>query len=754
MFQKLTKWFCFVLFLTVIGFEQPARTAGPVSQADAKPAATETVVEEINTQLKINKETLFKGASRQLRIVAANVMLFSNEPLARQILVNALLQPENTSARAAVCKALSDAKVSAEPIKRKEDFIKPLLEMLKTSDSEHGKAAAEAFLLFAFEKTFRLLEKTSMDTSLPSQARINVMYALKLQPDIKAILTLIKLLDDSDDSVAATSENILRSLGMPVGKDIKARKRMVNELKRKGRNQFLRDWLIRQESQMHKMSTELEYWEKMYLTALDKLYDNIGDDAAKGKFLAEHLRVDKATVRLWTLEKVSQWHRGTKSNLPSAIGPILVELVSDVDRDVRLKTAKLLSLMVQLNSAQKLLEQIEVEHDDEVKTELFAALGAACHYAFSPNSGIKLAIEIRKQTLELAAKYVTDESTVKSQKGAEVIRKLLSQNGLSSAETAKYLNLLAGRYATAKSGGEDVLRGELLTAMAGLCAQNSYKAESSELFGPIFEEALGDEADLIRQIAVDGLIYIDKAKAIKLLRQGFVDDKSNIIRTRIIELAGEVGSSEDLVWLAERLEAVNESEAVWRSMLKIFDRSQAVVLEQWMGKLGVENSVSKLNDVQVTAFFETAERKASSEDKYPMLERCRAKLAQLYKKSRAYEQAAEYFGTLRKTVKKPAEKKRLLGELLEVYLMWPNIDAASQLVNNSLLEGDLDANDVIIQLIDSYLAEPFEGTEAKAVLAAFSQIKPADRPQWAEHLKRWAGPGTKPIEEQETKEEE
>ena len=748
---KITKWLFLTALILAAGCQPPAQ----LEQAEIEQVEVEEVVQpevdvqvqahaqpevaEIGTQLKINKETLLGGATQRIRTDAAGVMLLSNELLARQILIETLLQSENTQARAAVCKALSAAKDLQEPIKSKEDFINPLIEMLKTSDSVHGKLAAEAILLFDFEQTYGLLEQTALASSLPVQARVNAMYALKLQPDVKAILTLMKLLDDSEGSVRLASESILLALGMPVGKDAETRLQMIDELRRKGRYQFLRDWLIRQQAQIRKMGTELGYWQKKYLSALDKIYDELSDDAAKGKFLVEHLQVDKASVRLLALEKVSQWRVGTKSNLPAAIGPILIELVSDTDRQVRLKTASLLSLMVELDSSQKLLQQIAVEPDDEVKTEMFVALGGACHYAFSANSGVKLGIKIRKQTLELAAKYVTDKDPVKSYKGAKVIRRLLGQDGLSSKETARYINLLAGRYDVARSKGDVVLQGELLNAMAGLCAQNSYKAESSELFGPIFEAALSDESNLIRETAVEGLIYIDKAMAIRLLRKGFAEDSSEIIRARVIGLAGEVGGGEDLVWLAERMQVASDSEAVWQSMVKIFARSGAVVLEEWMGKFGAENSVIKLSDTQMTAFLEIAERKAVAEGKSLLAAKIRESLARVYKRNRAYERAAEYFGTLRKGAEKDEDKSRFLGELLEVYLVWGNVEAASQLVNNSLLERDLGPDDVIIRLIDRYLAKPFEGTDPKAVLAAFGQLKPEGRPQWDRHYRRWTG---------------
>jgi len=74
--------------------------------------------------------------------------------------------------------------------------------------------------------------------------------------------------------------------------------------------------------------------------------------------------------------------KGTgKPKLSDALKATLLDLVSNKNRQVRLKTAQLLALMWELNSAQRLLGQLEVETDAAVKQELFVALGGACYFA-------------------------------------------------------------------------------------------------------------------------------------------------------------------------------------------------------------------------------------------------------------------------------------------------------------------------------------------------------------------------------------
>jgi HEAT repeat protein len=441
---------------------------------------------------------------------------------------------------------------------------------------------------------------------------------------------------------------------------------------------------------------------------------------------------------LWALEKVHRWRLGTKSKLPVELGPILTNLISDQDNDVRLKTAKLLSLMGGMNSAEKLLQQLEVEQNDEVRMELFVALGGACYYAFLPDSEFKILPEIRKQALEWAVKYLSEQEPKKAQKGAEVIKKLLEQNGLTSGEVDKYLGSLVKRYRQEKDKAGGALRGELLSAMAGLCAQSVYKAESARLFKPLFEKALRDDTDLVREAAVDGLVYIDKARALKVLRKDFVNDSSIVIRKKLIDLASEVGGQDNLVWLAEKIGSTAESEPAWQAMLKIFKRSDAALLNEWVGKFDSQHSQGGLSDDQKLSVLEIAERKAVGENKLKMLTDVRKKLAKFYSKSGEFERAAEYLGMLRQSAQSTEQREAILGDLLGVYLRWPNIEAATQLVNNCLLEKDLEPNNVIVLSIDNYLADLPAAAEPHAILEALAKIETVEvRPMWARHMERW-----------------
>jgi len=727
-----------IILMLAIGCQQAGfSTNTPAFGANAANGArTEAKPDE---QLEINKNALLEGPSEQIRIKAATVMLGSENPLAREILLNAVKQTKNSAARMAVCKALIQARASKGSVKNMDDFIQPLLGVFATEVAEESQLAAEATLIFEYEKIGKSLEDITTDASKPVKTRLNAIQALKRQPDMEATIRLIRLVDDPIKQVAAEAEEALHSLGIPVGENYWTREQNIIELLSKGKDVFLRDWLIHQEALLREMRTELNSWQKRYLTELSKRYDGISDDTVRGKFLAEHLGSSEAITKLWALEKVFQWRKGTNPKLPPELEPILVNLISDPDKDVRLKTATLLSLMVHLNSAQQLLAQLEVEPDDQVKTELLVALGGACSNALK-TSPVTISSEIRKQALEIAAKYLFEEDTGKAQKGAEVIRKLLEPEGLKPEELDVYLAKLVTRYNQQENKPDAALRGELLSAMAGLCAQGSAgKAKAATLFGPLFVEALRDETDFVRETAVDGLIYIDKAIALKRLRKDiFINDPSEILRKKLIELAGSEGGKEDLTWLAEKIGSNSESGPAWQAMLKIFNGSDSGILNEWMDKFTSQSSKTKLSDEQKIAFLKIAEAKATGENRTNMLKSVREKLAELYKRIGQFERAAEYLDRLYKAARTAKEREAILPNLLDAYLKGSKAELAAELVRKCLEKEDLGPDNAVLGPINNYLSKPPTGADPNAVLKVLSGVKlSVSRPKWQEWLKNW-----------------
>ena len=747
-----TKRLYLIILMLAIGCQQVG-----ISTNDAVFAANATngapAKAKPDEQLELNKNSLLTDPSEQIRVKAATVMLDSENPVYRKILLDVLKDAKNSPARIAVCKAFIKARLSKKEIENKDDFIQPLLGVFSTENPEESQLAAEAMLIFGYDKIGQSLEDITTDGLKPVKMRINAVNALELRPDMGATISLIRLVDDSNKQVSAEAEKALRSLGIPVGESPYERWQNINELRLKGRDEFMRDWLIRQATQMRNLRIEVKSWQDRFISALDSYYDNISDDAARGNYLKDHLGMSEARIKLWALDKVYKWQFASdKPKLPAELEPILLSLISDPDKDVRLKTAGL-SVLTRMNSAQPLLAQLESEPDDQVKIELLDALGGTCSNALSVTP-VKVTPEVRKQALELAAKYLAEEDAGKARKGAEVLQKLLEPNGLQQEELEGYLGLLVKRYNQQKEKPNGALRGELLSAMAGLCTPtpgSASRVKAAQLFKPLFIETLSDKTDFVRETAVEGLIYIDKADALKRLRtQKFFDDPSEILRKKLIGVAGEVGGKEDLEWLAGKIGSNSESALAWQAMLKIFDGSDSSTLKEWMEKLTSPESKIKLSNDQKIAFLKKTEAKAAGEAK--MLETVRKKLAELYYETGQFERAAEYFDMLYKSAPTAGEKEVILPKLLDAYLRGSKVEPAAELVRECLVKEDLSSGNIVLNSIDNYLSKP-SGADPNVVIKALSGVKLSGaRPNWEKWLKGWTDRLSKSEESDKPKE--
>lgn len=719
-----------VILMLAIGCQQ----ASIAQEMPPEPPQSTPANAELDPQLKVNKDALLNGS-----IDAATVMLFHDDPKAREILLDALKQSENSPARMAVCNALIQARVSKTAVKNDQDFIEPLLGVFDTKTDAFAQLAADATLIFEYDTIRESLDKIFTDPNKPAKTKINAIHALKLRLDMMATIRLIELVDDPEKQVSAEAENALHSLGIPVGEDPQTRKQNINSIKLQGQVTFLRTQLIRQDAQMRKERAALDLWQRRYKSELDKRYESISDDVARGEFLATYLVDTETVVRLWALDKAYKWRVAPGSKLPEKLSPVLIKLISDGDRDVRLITAELLALMPKLNSASPLLVQLRAEQDDQVKTKLLVALGGACSNAILSNPTATISPEmkeIRKQTLEWAVKFLFEENAEKARNGAEVIKKLLNRDGLEPKEVDRYLGLLSERYDKQKDNPDGILRGELLNEMAALCVQDSTcREKAAQLFENMFVEALRDESNFVREAAVDGLTYINKTNALKRLRSDFINDPSITLRKKIIALADAVGGKEDLNWLSEKIGINSESDPAWQAMLKIFTGSDTGVLKEWMDKLTVQSSKIKLSDEQKIDFLEIAGNAKGNSEYMPEI---RKKLAGLYYKTGQYEQAEGYLSILYEMAQTPEGKKAILPNLLDACLRGAKPERTAELVKSCLTEGDLDPNSIVVQTIDNYFSKPPVGDDPNEVLKVLVAVKvPQGRPQWNQQLKIW-----------------
>ncbi len=709
---------------------------------DDKPAADEG--KTADQQIEVNHDALISGQNEEIRIKAAGLLLTNQSPDARKILLEILKQSENPAARTAVCKALAVASSEKNNIQDREDFLEPLLAIIEKCPPKEAGPAGNALLIFDYEQVGKKLGEIIADNSKPVQARINAINTLKLQPDKKAIFRLLRVLDVCEDQqVITAAEDALRSIGIPTGQNQQEREDIIEAINRKGTAEFLRDREMTR--RQRELITELQKQKlemvTRYLGAMDKVYELTRDESARADILIKHLADPEPEVKLWALDKIEQLRLSSgsnKSNLQTSLGPALVQLIADGNAQVRLKTAKLLSMMSGVPCAEELLGQLEREQDEQVRLELFTALGEACHYAIKTNSGVKVSPQVQKSTLDWAVRFLNEQNPEKANKGAEVVKKLLEQDGLADEEVKKYLELLVERYEREKAGSDTTLRGSLLGVMAGLCAETSHcREEASKMFQEHFQQALAAESELVRTAGFEGLINANKTKALHAFRRDLVNDKSGKIADKGVELAGQVGGNEDLVWLARKVESKQSGKQAWSVMLKIFGRSELDVLNEWLTSLNSRLEENKITNGQMISFLEIAERKAESENKTDILLTVRRELATLYARENNYERAATCLAYLLENAK-PDEKNTIRAELLEVYLDSRNMKSAAKVIENCMLAGQLADENKVASAVDEFLEEPPDSTALQNLLKELSQIKaPQDRPAWAKKLAEW-----------------
>jgi hypothetical protein len=712
--------------------------AAQVAMAGQSLAAQERAIPQeakADPQLEVNREALLRGSTEHFRIAAASLLLASPDPAARKILLDCLGQSDVLVAQA-VCKALGQTRTDANLPLNLDDFIQPLLRLFEGQDQPTAKLAAEAALVFRYDKIGKAIEQLANDRAKPLSTRLNAIYALRLQPDMSAAITLVALVDDDQVKVQATEA--LHAIGIPAGKDPVDRSTTINELKHKNKEEFLRDWVVSQEDRVRKEREQTEAWKRLSLQVLDKLYGTLPDDPERARFLADQLKSQQSELKLWALDKLKEW-RVAGRPVPQEVWPTLASLIGDGDKSVRLAAAQLLAMMAQVCPPEKFLAQLAVEQDEDVKAQLFPALGKACDYALSSDSGVQMAPDAKMKTLQLADDYLSSQDPNRARSAAVVMGRLLEKGGLASRDMDRYLGQLDQRFRRA-GVADATLRSDLVGVMASLCsAQSACKDLAQKRFEAVFEVARSDENDRVREQAVEGFVSIDKASALKKLRQGGMGDKSPKIRKRLIDLATEVGvAKDDLDWLAGRIGPNSpDSEAAWQAMSAIWSRSETEVLRVWLGRLKTPDLKSRLSADQWRAFLALADRKTG--DDTDLRRQVLEDLAVLHDQKGDLDAVAGCLQRLIEVAKDP-QKDLLVGRLLGVFLRQSKVDQAAGLLQAVLDKRDLIADEPMAKATDDYMQAGDRQDRSKVLDAVVKKVSTKEpRPGWDQLRQRWLG---------------
>lgn len=724
----------FVLLIVPAGVGAEAQTEVENDlAADAEP----------NEQLEINREALLRGSSEQIRIKAAQLMLQDETAPARRILLDTLGQSENVAAVAAICRAMAQARAQESSIAKPQELLVPLIHVLTEGNGELGGLAAQASVFFGYDVLGPALEAIVGDPNLPATTRLNAVSALRLQPDKRAVIRLLSLVDDQDEQVAEKARGGLHALGMPVGRNQAERKAITLQLQRKSKDDFLRDYVVGQEKRIQTEQQEVAAWRQLYLESQDRLYAALTEDAQRGAFLIDHLKANQSARRGWALAKAYEWRMAAGSSLPEAMTPVLLGLVADKDRSVRLTTARLLSKMGDAESAQILLDRLEVEPDVEVRSALFVALGMACDIALMEGTDGSVPPEVKRKTLEWAARFLAQSDAGQVREGADVIGRLLTKNGLSGEEVGRYLELLKQRFLSEDLTENSSAQADLLGTMASLCqARSTCRVQAVKLFRDLFDDALGDSNDRIRKNAVEGLLHVDKTRTLERLRAEYPNDSSAAIRQQLMEAAVEVGGGVDLLWLMERLTQAQDRLMAWQAISSIAGRLDGQDLETWLK--GVLTEESPLSADQAISLLQSAERKAVAEKRTASRDWILRSLATQQQRKGDPGAAAKTLVKLISSENEQAEAS-VKGELVKLYLEAGQIDEAIKLVEAHLAQSDLKAGDPMLAGIEAYLGNEAQAGRKESVAKLAGGVTSSEpRPYWERCKTQWLAAPPKP----------
>lgn len=745
-----SRWLHTIVLLLMLVCHDSASGQG---DKPSEEAVTKTPTADLNEQLEINRDSLLRGSTEQIRVKAAILILQDPSPAAHKILLDTLNTAGNTEAVAAVCKALGQARTLEKPITVLKDLFPPILNLLKRPEGPLGALAAEACLFFDYETVGPNLEILVADVNQPTAVRLNLVSVLRQFPDKRVAIRFLRLVDDPDKQVARQVVKGLNALGVDVGKDAADRRAIIARLESTSKDDFLRDaiiakldrtsrddslrnYVLGQEKRIQQERQEMELWRQLYLESLDRLYGALTEDTQRGEFLIQHLKAAQTARRRWALAKAYEWRMAAGSNLPEVMSPVLLGLLSDQDRTVRLSTARLMSKMGDASSAKVLLDRLEVEPDAQVRSALFVALGMACDLALMEGAGGHVDPEVKRKTLEWAGRFLSQSDPNQIREGANVISKLVAKNGLTDAEVVSYLDLLKKRLQAEDLAASVPARADLLGAMASLCLRRSAsRAQAIQLFEPLFQKARSDTNDRIREQAIEGLFNADKGSALSQLRKDYPNDSSAAIRYHLMEAAAEVGEAADLNWLTGRLAQSQDRPMAWEGINSIVGRLDVVTLLSWLKGALAGQSPFTLD--QAISLLQALERKAMGEK---WAEQRAWTLRELAQRQRAKGDPATAIKTILRLLElqPPKAHSALKGELVLLYLEVGQLEEAAKLVRERLEKTDVKEGDPVLVAIENYRGDGSLDDRNKTLVQLVGKIaSPTPRPNWEQYKTQW-----------------
>ncbi len=676
---------------------------------------------QLTDQLVINRAMLLSGTDQGIRVVAAKQLLLDMSEPAKGSVIEILAMADNENAISAICIAIDQSSGWDVPMALPDVYIKPLIGVLGHPNVEVAKHAAVALSSYPYEAVKLEIENVLYSGEISQQTRLNAIYAIGLRLSEKdAIGAMISLLDDKDTAIADQACKTLQGW-VPIGANKALWNYVRTELKQKSPDEIVRDRLSSQETKVQQLQQQNKVITDELVSIYEQLYAVRIDLPARSALLIDALKKPIVEVRLWAVRKIVLWRNA--NDLPNELAAAAVEVISDPDQTVRLETAKLMVYMAGVNPADKLMAQLQIEEIEQVQSSLLEALAESCYYSLLPASSLKLDPKVRIFTLTKAGEFLNAKTPEHAILGAEVTRKLLEKNGLEDEVVEGYVGAVLKRYKSA-SDNNPPLAARILGVLSRFCLPDfHYRAIGKKLLEQEFVAALISPTVETRKAAAAGLINIDKANALKTLREKqLYNDPDPTVVAIIIALAKEVGNGGDYIWLVEKNK--QNVEGVWGAIVSILQREDVATVEKAINSIDTFN----IDDARKIEILEIGRKKAGIKYKSSIL------LAQFYLSRSKNTEAAELYASL---LLDPAGKSSVVQDAsnaINALVSGVKTESVVLLVTELLAAGDIKPEDPIgSKLIEAAAAEGGEALKAELLKI----VPPEPRAGWQQIVAVW-----------------
>ena len=501
----------------------------------------------------------------------ANAESLYRDPTAHDALAAVLGGDGNHQARVIICRLLA-ARGEAFPATNGDAsipavFFDPLFAALRSEDAELSLVAARG-LAQCHDGVVARLASIAAGQGEPPAHRLAALRALELTPGRQAVLALGGLISDGDEQIVAkASQAVAMRLGLSAAADPSIfREQLQAQLEKMSDDDFLRWELILERRSSRQVGEQLagtrrqvDQWQQWCLIGWSWEFER-REPAAKLAFLSERLSTaGDALVRTWSLEQVNSWCDGgtaEQDGVAPEVASFLSGFVADDDAGVRRLAARSAWQLGESGRvlAQAIAEQLGAEQDRQAQAEQLRAVGA---FAYVP------AADTAMNLLGCGDLAVAIEA-------ARALSKVIV--GGSDAVSSELTERIAKRVVTVypQQPSSAALRSELIGVMNKIAGLSGNRDLAVGQFGSVLQDALGDEAGVVRLNAVRVLDDLYGADTLAMLVEGdrdMLSDGDTRVRAAAIDVVRQYGGADELQKLRDRLSRETEQEVINTAIL-------------------------------------------------------------------------------------------------------------------------------------------------------------------------------------------